>query len=369
MRGLKVPEYIRKLAVYVPGKPIEEVQRELGLSDIVKLASNENPLGPSPKAVAAIEKALANLHRYPDGSGYALRKVLGARHGVDIDQIILGAGSVEIIEMLARAFVADGDEVVYSQQSFISYQLATDQVNGRAVTPPTTPGRAHDLPAMARAVTDRTKLVYLANPCNPTGTYFTRPELDRFLADVDDRALVAVDQAYQEYVTRPDYPDALDDVKRGRNVMVLRTFSKVYGLAGLRVGYGIASQEVIVTVNRVRSPFNTSSLGQVAALAALGDEEWVRKSREHNRRELSFLESELARRRVRFTPSVTNFVLIEFERDAKELFLEFQRRGVIVRPVGGPGLVNCARVTVGTHPENERFLAALDELVPAAKGA
>jgi histidinol-phosphate aminotransferase len=364
MRGLKVPEYIRRLAVYVPGKPIEEVERELGVSDIVKLASNENPLGPSPKAVAAIENALANLHRYPDGSGYALRKVLAARHGVDIDQIILGAGSVEIIEMVARAFLADGDEAIYSQQSFISYQLAVDQVNGRAVTPPANGGRAHDLPAMARAVSDRTKLIYLANPCNPTGTYFTRKDLDGLLAAVDDRALVVVDQAYHEYVGRPDYPDALDDVKRGHNVMVLRTFSKVYGLAGLRVGYGIASQEIITTVNRVRSPFNTSSLGQVAAIAALGDEEWVRKSREHNLREVAFLQGELGRRGVRFTPSVTNFVLIEFERDVKELFLEFQKRGVIIRPVGGPGLVNCARVTVGTHRENERFLAALDQLVP-----
>jgi histidinol-phosphate aminotransferase len=368
MRGLKVPEYIRKLAIYVPGKPIEEVQRELGVSDIVKLASNENPLGPSPKAVAAIEKTLANLHRYPDGSGYALRKVLAARHGVDIEQIILGSGSVDIIEMLARAFLADGDEAVYSQQSFVSYQLAVDQVNGRAVTTPATGGRAHDLPAMAKAVSDRTKLVYLANPCNPTGTWFTRRELDRFLAEVDDRALVVVDQAYHEYVNRPEYPDALDDVKRGRNVMVLRTFSKVYGLAGLRVGYGMASQEVIATVNRVRSPFNTSSLAQVAAIAALGGEEWVVKSREHNLRELEYLQGELARRGVRFTPSVTNFVLIEFEGDVKELFVEFQKRGVIIRPVGGPGLVNCARVSLGTRPENERFLAALDQLVPTRAG-
>jgi len=368
MRGPKVPEYIRKLAVYVPGKPIEEVQRELGVSDIVKLASNENPLGPSPKAVAAIEKALANLHRYPDGSGYALRKVLAARHGVDIDQIILGSGSVEVIEMLARAFLADGDEAVFSQQSFISYQLAVDQVNGRAVTTPATSGRAHDLPAMAKAVSDRAKLVYLANPCNPTGTYFTRREFDRFLADVDDRSLVVVDEAYHEYVSRPDYPDALEDVKRGRNVMVLRTFSKVYGLAGLRVGYGMASQEVIATVNRVRSPFNTSSLAQVAAIAALEDEEWVRKSREHNLREHAYLQGELERRSVRFTPSVTNFVLVEFESDIKELFVDFQKRGVIIRPVGGPGLVNCARVSLGTRAENERFVAALDQLVPTKAG-
>ncbi len=365
MRGPQAPEYIRRLAVYVPGKPIEEVQRELGLADIVKLASNENPLGPSPKAVAAIARALPELHRYPDGSGYALRKVLAEHHGVEFDEVILGAGSVEIIEMLARAFLADGDEAVFSQQSFVSYQLAVDQVNGRAVTPPATPGRAHDLPAIARAVGPRTKLIYLANPCNPTGTYFTRRELDALLVAVADRALVVVDQAYKEYVIRPDYPDALTDVKRGRNVIVLRTFSKAYGLAGLRVGYGIAAKDVVATVNRVRSPFNTSSLAQAAAIAALEDEEWVRHSREHNLRELAFLHLELERRGIRFTPSVTNFVLVEFESDVKELFLEFQKLGVIIRPVGGPGLSNCARVSVGTHHENERFLAALDQLVGA----
>ncbi len=368
MRGPEVPDYIRKLAVYVPGKPIEEVQRELGVSDIVKLASNENPLGPSPKAAAAIQQALPSLHRYPDGSAFALRKKLAGRLGVDIDQIIPGSGSVEIIEMLARAFVADADEAVFSQQSFVSYQLAVNQVNGRAVTPPATAGRAHDMAALAAAVGDRTKLVYLANPCNPTGTYFTRRELDRFLGEVGDRALVVVDQAYHEYVDRADYPDALDDVKAGRNVIVLRTFSKVYGLAGMRIGYGVSSADVVATVNRVRSPFNTSSLAQVAAMAALDDVEWVGTSREHNSRELAFLQNELKRRKVAFTPSVANFVLVEFESDVKELFVEFQRRGVIVRPVGGPGLVNCARVSVGTRPENERFLAALDQLVPARAG-
>jgi histidinol-phosphate aminotransferase len=368
MRGPDVPEYIRKLAVYVPGKPIEEVQRELGVSDIVKLASNENPLGPSPMAVAAIREALPNLNRYPDGSGFALRKVLAARLGVDLEQIILGSGSVEIIEMLARAFMADTDEAVFSQQSFVSYQLAVSQVNGRAITPPATAGRAHDLAALGKAVGERTKLVYLANPCNPTGTYFTRKELDRFLDEVNDRALVVVDQAYYEYVERPDYPDALHDVKAGRNVIVLRTFSKVYGLAGLRIGYGVSSPDVVGMVNRVRSPFNTSSLGQVAAIAALDDAEWVRSSRAHNALELAYIQGELSRRKVVFTPSVANFVLVEFENDVKELFVEFQKRGVIVRPVGGPGLVNCARVSVGTRPENERFLAVLDKLTPARAG-
>ena len=365
MSGPQVPEYIRKLAVYVPGKPIEEVQRELGVSDIVKLASNENPLGTSPRALAAIHAALPELHRYPDGAGFRLRRELALRHGVSIDHLILGNGSCEILEMLARAYIADGDEAVISQQSFVMYELAINQVNGRPVAMPTAPGRRHDLDAMAAAVTSRTKLVYVANPCNPTGTYNTRAEVDRLLAAVGERVLVVLDQAYQEYVDRADFPDGLDDLNAGHNVIVLRTFSKIYGLAGLRIGYGLAAPDVISTLNRVRSPFNTSSIAQAAALGALGDDEWAQRSREHNLREMAFLEDALRRRGVRFTPSVTNFVLIELDGDPRELFLEFQRRGVIIRPVGGPGLVGCARVSVGTRGENERFLAALDQLVPA----
>jgi len=306
MSGPQVPEYIRKLAVYVPGKPIEEVQRELGVSDIVKLASNENPLGTSPKALAAIREVLPELHRYPDGSGFRLRRALAARHGVTIDEIILGNGSSEILEMLARAYIADGDEAVISQQSFVMYELVVNQVNGRPVAIPTAPGRRHDLDAMAAAVTPRTKLVYVANPCNPTGTYSTRAELDRLLAALDDRVLVVLDQAYQEYIDRPDFPDGLDDLKAGRNVIVLRTFSKIYGLAGVRIGYGMAAPDVISTLNRVRSPFNTSSIAQAAAFGALDDGEWALRSRTHNLREVTFLEAELRRRAIRFTPSVTN---------------------------------------------------------------
>lgn len=305
------------------------------------------------------------MNRYPDGSGHKLRKALAQHLAVDMDQIILGNGSCELIEMLARAYLADGDEAVISQQSFVMYELAVNQVNGRAIAVPTAPGRRHDVVAMARAVSERTKLVYIANPCNPTGTYVTRQELDAYFAIVGDRVLTVLDQAYQEYVDRPDYPDGLEDLGKGRNVIILRTFSKIYGLAGMRIGYGVSTPEVIATLNRVRSPFNTSSLAQAAALAALDDEEWAAASRSHNLQELGFLEAELSRRGVEFTPSVTNFVLIEFEEDVHKLFLEFQKRGVIIRPVGGPGLVNCARVSVGTRKENLRFLQALDSLVLA----
>jgi len=362
----QAPEYIKRLAVYVPGKPIEEVQRELGVGEIVKLASNENPLGTSPKALAAIREALGGLHRYPDGGGYALRRAIAARHGFDLDQVILGNGSCEIIEMLARAYLADGDEAVISQQSFVMYELAVNQVNGRAIAVPTAAGRRHDLAAMAAAVTPRTKLLFIANPCNPTGTYNTRAELDVLLKTVGERVLVVLDEAYFEYVAASDYPDGLEDLRAGRNVIVLRTFSKIYGLAGIRIGYGVAAPEVIATLNRVRSPFNTSSLAQAGALAALDDAEWATRSREHNLREMAFLTDQLARRQVRFTPSVTNFILIEFHRDVRQLFVEFQRMGVIIRPVGGPGLDGCARVSVGLREENEKFLHALDRLVVEA---
>lgn len=366
MRGPRVPEYMHKVAIYVPGKPIEEVERELGVTGIVKLASNENPLGSSPKAVAAVEKALPTLNRYPDGGGYALRRAIADRRGVDLDQVILGNGSVEIIEMLSRAFVEDGDDVVFSQQSFVSYEIAVRQVNGNPIAVPARPDRSHDLGAIAAAITPRTKLVYLANPCNPTGTYFSRAELDAFLERVGDEVLVVLDQAYLEYVVKPDYPDGLHDLKLGRNVIVLQTFSKIYGLAGLRIGYGLAAPEVIANLNRVRSPFNTSSLAQVAALAALDDEEWAKYSREHNLRELQYVQSELARRGIRFTPSVCNFVLIELDGDMKTLFVEFQKLGVILRPQGGPGLAGCARVSIGTREENDRFLRVLDRLVLGA---
>jgi histidinol-phosphate aminotransferase len=363
MRGPQVPEYLKNVAIYVPGKPVEEGQRELGISEVIKLASNENPLGSSPKAIAAVTRALSTLNRYPDGGGFVLRRALAARLGVDLDQIILGNGSVEIIEMVARAYLADGDEAVYSQQSFVSYEIAVNQVNGRGIAVPATPGRSHDLVAMAAAVTPRTKLVYVANPCNPTGTYCTREQLGRFLAAVGDDVLVVLDQAYLEYVDYPDYPDGLEDLKAGKNVLVLRTFSKIFGLAGLRIGYGLGSPEVIANLNKVRSPFNTSSLAQVAALAALDDEEWARYSREQNLAELTFLTAELRRRNAVFTPSVTNFVLVQFADDVKRLFVEFQRRGVIIRPQGGPGLHNCARISVGTREENEKLLAVWDQLI------
>lgn len=356
------PEYVRTLAVYVPGKPIEEVRRALGIKDeIVKLASNENPLGASPAAIAAIQGSLGGLNRYPDGGGFYLRRAIAGRFAVDIGQVILGNGSTDIIEMLARAYLADGDEAVFSQQSFVMYPIAVAQVNGRGIAVPARADRKHDVDAMLAAITPKTKLVYVANPSNPTGTYVSRAELTRLIDGTPEKTLVVVDQAYLEYVDARDYPDALEDLKAGReNVVVLRTFSKIFGLAAIRIGYGIACQNVIEILNRVRSPFNTSHLAQEAALAALGDSPWVDHCRMENIRERGFLEVELRRRGVRYTPSVTNFVLIEIEGEAPAMIADLERRGVIVRPVGGPGLKNCLRVSIGTHAENEKFLRALD---------
>jgi histidinol-phosphate aminotransferase len=364
MRGPEAPPYIRNLPIYVPGKPVEAVQRELGVTgEIIKLASNENPLGPSPLAIQAIQRALPDLNRYPDGGGFFLREKIAERYGVTLDEVILGSGSAEIIEMLARAYLADDDEAIYSEQSFVMYRIAVRSVNGKAVEVPALPGRGHDAEAIVAAVTPETKLIYLANPSNPTGTYLTRQELNFILDSVRDSVLIVVDQAYFEYIDRADYPDAFEDLKAGKNVIVLRTFSKIYGLAGLRIGYGFADKSVIETLNRVRSPFNTTSLGQIAGLAALDDGAWAKRCRIENNRELAFLEGELGKRRMRYTPSVTNFVLVEFDADIKELSLEFQKKGVIVRPVGGAGLANCARVSVGTHAENLRFLEVLDTLL------
>ena len=363
-QGPEAPDYIRKLPLYVPGRPVDEVRRELGITEeIIKLASNENPFGTSPKALAAIRAVLDDLNRYPDGGGFYLRREIADRQGVELEQVILGNGSTEIIEMLSKAYLTDGDEAILSEQSFIMYPIAVASVHGKAVMVPATAERCHDVEAMARAVTPRTKLMYIANPSNPTGTYITRKQMDRFFELLPDNVLVVVDQAYHEYVDRPDYPDTLTDVKAGRNVIVLRTLSKIYGLAGLRLGYGVTHSKVVETLNHVRSPFNTSNLAQAAGLAALDDNEWAERCKADNIRELRFLQTELRRRRIRFTQSVTNFVLVEFDADVKQLFLEFQKRGIIPRPVGGPGLSNCMRVSVGTRAENERFLAVLDELI------
>jgi histidinol-phosphate aminotransferase len=358
MTPFPLPDNIARIDPYVPGKPIAEVERELGLSGSVKLASNENPLGPSPLAVEAARRALADVHRYPDGSGWYLRERLGRKHGLSMDQVVLGNGSTDLVEILARTFMGRDGSAVMAEQAFIMYRLAATAVNGRARLVPLS-SMKHDLRAMAAAIDPATRLVFIANPNNPTGTYVSRDELAWFLDAVPSDVLVVLDEAYHEFVTARDYPDGLTWLRAGRRLVVLRTFSKAYGLAGLRLGYALTTQDVRDAMERIRSPFNTSSVAQAAAMAALDDTAHLERTSEHNAREMAYLEEGLRRLGVPFTPSAANFVLVDAARDAEDLFGRLLRRGVIVRPMGPYGLPTCLRVTVGTRPENTLFLQAL----------
>jgi histidinol-phosphate aminotransferase len=355
---INVSENIKSISPYVPGKPIEELERELGISGSIKLASNENPLGPSPKAVAAIRKVLEGLNRYPDGSGFYLSQALAKHCGVDLNQVILGNGSNELIELAVRTFVQTGDEVVSADPSFVVYKLVTQAANGTNVIVPCKDMR-HDLDAMAERITTKTKIVFIANPNNPTGTMNTKAEMDRFMAKVPDHVLVAVDEAYFEYVTRADYPDSLDYLRDGKNILALRTFSKIYGLAGLRIGYGITKPEIAEPMNKVRQPFNTNSLAQTAALAALADRKHVEKSVTVNNEGKQFLYREFDRLGVPYISTETNFVMFETGLEGKDVYERLLKTGVIIRPMGPKKL----RVTIGLPEENKRFAAELEKIV------
>ena len=367
MRGFSInellPPWSNRVRPYPPGKPLEEVERELGRSAI-KLASNENPLGPSPKSQEAIRKFLDRVHLYPDGNGYYLREKLAAIHGLDMEQIILGAGSTDLIELVAKTFLTAGDEAMTSESAFYIYRLAIEEMGAGLILVPMRDA-TFDLAGMARAVTQRTKVIYLGNPNNPTGTMFTAEDLDRFLEALPPRVLVVLDEAYFEYVQRPNYSHSLDYVRGDRNVLVLRTFSKVHGLAGLRLGYGMGHPELIQALNRIRSPFNASSVAQAAGLAALDDREHMARSIESNSREMKFVTEELTLLGVRYTPSVGNFLLIDTGRDCEEDFMRLLHEGVIVRPMKLYGFATSLRVTVGSHPENEQFLEALRRVMTA----
>ena len=348
---------IRTLAPYVPGKPVEELEREFGIQGAIKLASNDNPLGPSPKALAAAQRALADVARYPDGGGFALKRALAAKLGVAMEQITLGNGSNDILEFAARAFVQPGDEVVFAQHAFAVYPIVTQAVGGRGVE---VPARAwgHDLEAMRRAIGVRTRLVFIANPNNPTGTWLTRAALQAFLDAVPLNVIVVVDEAYFEYVTEPDYPNALEWLGQYPNLVVARTFSKIYGLAGLRVGYGVSSAALADVLNRVRQPFNVNSVAQAAALAALDDDRHLERARRTNSDGMRQLIDGFGKLGLEFIPSVGNFVCVEVG-DGAKAYDALLRQGVIVRPVGNYGMPRHLRVTVGLPPENVRFLEAL----------
>ena len=348
--------FVCDVPVYEPGRPIEEVAREMGLDPrtIIKLASNENPLGPSPKAVVAMRKALATAHLYPDGGGFYLRKALAKKLGVHIDNIVLGTGSNEIIEFLYHAFVSPGDEVVAGDRAFVIYSIMAKMFQARCVEVPFR-GHTHDLKAMLAAITPKTKLVFVANPNNPTGTRVTDAELDDFIRRLPPHVIAVLDEAYIEFL---DDPPASIKYAMERNVIVLRTFSKIVGLAGLRIGYGVAQKECIALLQRVRQPFNTNAIAQAGALAALGDAAHIRKTKTLTRRGLAYLEKEFKKLKLEYVPSCANFVLVNVG-DGDEVFRALQRGGVIVRPMRGYKMPAWVRVTVGTMPENRRFIGAL----------
>lgn len=355
---------VQKLSPYIPGKPIEELQRELGLSDIIKLASNENPLGPSPKVVEAIQKEISHLTLYPDGNGFVLKQAIANKFNLQLPQITLGNGSNDVLDLIARAYLGPGRNAIFSQYGFAVYPISTQSVGAQGIQVPAR-DFGHDLDAMAAAITPETSVVFVANPNNPTGTWFTRAELQSFLDKVPERVIVVLDEAYTEYVDKPDFPNGFDYLAAHPNLVVTRTFSKAYGLAGLRVGYSVSNPHIADALNRVRQPFNVDSLALVAATTALADDDYLERSRQVNLEGLRLLEAGFQKLGLAFIPSVGNFITVHFDRPAQPIYQGLLQRGVIVRPVANYGMPNSLRISVGTLSENQRFLDALTDVLAA----
>ena len=352
---------LRELVAYEPGKPIEDVARELGLrpDQIIKLASNEHPLGPSPEALRAMHEMLERAHFYPDGGGFYLRQAIAEKHGLKLENVILGNGSNEIIEFIGHAFLRPGDEVIAAKHAFIVYTLMATLFGAKTVEIDD-PNFRHDLPAMAAAITPRTRQLFVANPNNPTGTIVSQAEIDAFMQTVPGHVTVIFDEAYYEFLDHP--PDTLKYVREGRNVVVLRTFSKIQGLANLRIGYGLASQELIDILQKTRQPFNVNGIAQAGALAGLRDLEHQRRTKAVNDEGRAYLQAEFAAMKLEFVPSYANFVLVKVG-EGKAVFEALLKRGLIVRPMSGYKLPEWLRVSVGTMDQNRAFTAALREIL------
>lgn len=363
---MQIPEYIKGLKPYVPGKPLEELAREMKVMDAIKLASNENPFGPSRKALAAMRKALLQVHRYPDGRGYNLKISLAREHGVKPRNIILGNGSNEIIELLIKTFLRPGEEAVMAAPSFLVYDLSVRAAGCKSIKVPLR-NFQFDLSGMKKRMGRKTRLVFFASPNNPSGTIVRKKPLEEFLNCLNGKVLCVLDEAYCQFVTDPEYPDSIAYIRQGRkDIVVLRTFSKAHGLAGLRIGYGIANEEIVKWVERVRQPFNVNSIAQAGALAALGDRAHVRKTVDNNRKELALLTSGVRSLGLDYVPSQANFFLTSLKRvglKAIQVYVSLLRKGVIVRPMDEYGLPDYIRVTVGKPNENKRFLKALEEAI------
>jgi histidinol-phosphate aminotransferase len=354
-----IKPHIRELSPYVPGKPMEELERELGIAESIKLASNENPLGASPIAVEAMRQALDEVNRYPDGASFALRAKLAERLGVAENQLVFGCGGDEILELIAKTVIGPGDEVVYGWPSFAMYPIVIQGMGATGVPVPLDRAFAHDLEAMLAAVSAKTRLVMLCNPNNPTGTSVGAAEFERFVAQLSDNVILAVDEAYFEFVRRADFPDVVSLLSKRPGTLVLRTFSKIYGLAGIRIGYGICDAEFASYLERARHPFNVNRLAEVAALAALDDEDHVRRTLEVNETGVEYLTAELERLGIETWPTDANFMLARTGADAFEALLE---KGIIVRPMKGFGLEEHVRISIGLPAENERLIKAIAEI-------
>lgn len=356
--GIKPGRHVMAVDPYRPGKPLEELERELGIRNAVKLASNENPLGPSKRALGVMKKDLRRLHRYPEGTGRLLREAIADRFKVSPDQVILGNGSDEIMDLAAKAYLSPGDEAIVADQTFAIYRISILSHHGVPVVVPMREGR-HDLPAMAERVSDRTRLVFVCNPNNPTGTIVRQKPLEQFLDRMPADILVVLDEAYGEYATDPDYPDFRRLISDGRPVLALRTFSKLYGLAGLRIGYGIGPREVIDALNRVRLPFNTNRVAQTAALAALADEAHVARSIRLNTAGRRAICRAFDGMGLAYLPSEANFVYVNVGREGGGVYRALLHEGVIVRHIEG----NWLRISVGLAKENQRFVRALKRVL------
>ncbi|GGF88873.1 histidinol-phosphate transaminase [Paenibacillus abyssi] len=352
---------ITHLPVYQPGKPVDDVKRELGLTEVIKLASNENPYGCSEKVKAAIMEELTNISIYPDGASVALTKDIAAKFGVDANQIIFGAGSDEIILMIARAFLVPGDETIMADETFPQYKHNAEIENAVVIEVPLKDGK-HDLPAMLARVTDKTKVVWICNPNNPTGTIVTQDELNAFMQQISDQVLVVLDEAYCEYIDGASYPDGLSMLKQHKNIVLLRTFSKIYGLASLRIGYGIGHPEIIRYINQVREPFNTTRFAQAAAKAALADEEFIVFCREQNTIGLEYLTLHFKRLGLSFFPAYGNFVMVDVKHPSGEVFDALLRKGIISR-ARWTYYPTYIRITVGSKEQNEKFINALEQVL------